>query len=363
MRLVTLSVTICLAAWASVLWAGPTHISGGNVSGDWTEANSPYLIDGDILVGEGQTLTIGPRVRVEFSGHYKFTVNGTLKADAKDGDRIRLSKDDKNAIWFTADLATNSTGWAGLRFVNATACKLDYCIIENSRATGDNADRNGGGVYSENSAVSVANTTIRNNNALGMGGGVAVIGGKPTFANCIIKDNSAGEKGGGFYIEKAKPSIANAVISGNSAAAQGGGLAAVSESTVRVANCAFANNKSSIEGGGIYAVGSMMDMANASFNDNEKGGVALTQGSTVRLTNCSVHGNTAMEHGGGVLCSGSTIMLTNASVNDNERGGVYLADASKAELTNCSIRGNGGVKPLVQDESSQASVTNCSVKD
>jgi predicted outer membrane repeat protein/parallel beta-helix repeat protein len=358
----TLSFTLCLIALAAAAWASPTHIPAGNVQGNWTEANSPYIIDGDVVVPTGETLKIGPRVRVEFAGHYKFTVNGTLLAEAKDGDRIKTSKDDKNAIWFTTDLSTNPDGWAGLRFVNATGCKLDYCIIENGRASGGESDNHGGGMYFENSNGGYANCTIRNNTAAGKGGGVAVFNSRPAFANCTISGNSAADMGGGFYAEKGKPTIANATISGNSAAAQGGGLAAVNESTVRVANCSFSNNKSAVQGGGIYTVGSMVDMANASLSDNEKGGAAIVQGSTVRLTNCSVHGNTAMERGGGVLCSGSTMTLTNASVNGNEQGGVYLADASKADMTNCSIRGNGE-KSVDKDATSQANMTNCSVKN
>ena len=39
-----------------------TTIPGGAVSGTWTLSGSPYLIDGDITVLAGQTLTIEPGI-------------------------------------------------------------------------------------------------------------------------------------------------------------------------------------------------------------------------------------------------------------------------------------------------------------
>jgi parallel beta-helix repeat protein/predicted outer membrane repeat protein len=364
MKTRTIGFVLVMIVCAMPLWAaGPTHVAAGDIQGSWTENSSPYMIEGDVVVPAGQTLTIGPRVKVRFSGHYKFTVNDTLKAEAKDGDKVKFTKDDLNAIWFTADLAANPAGWAGLRFVNATDCKLNYCIIEYGRAAGEASASMGGGIYCENASPSIANCTIRNNMASGAGGGIAVVGGKPSIANCSISGNSAGNQGGGVFVDKSKPTLANTSVSGNTSTAEGGGLAVINAGTVRVVNSSFSNNKSAIQGGGIYSAGSMIDLANGSLSENEKGGVAVLQGSTVRLTNCSVHDNKATEHGGGVFCSACTLTLTNASVNSNEQGGVYLTEASKADLTNCSIRSNGDQKSVDRDASSQANITNCSVKD
>jgi len=55
-----------------------TNIPAGDVSGKWTLAHSPYLINGDITVPDDSTLIIDPGVRVEFQGYYSLNVQGRL---------------------------------------------------------------------------------------------------------------------------------------------------------------------------------------------------------------------------------------------------------------------------------------------
>ena len=57
-----------------------TTVPAGNVSGTWNLAGSPYLIQGDITIPNGSTLTINPGVTINFQGHYKFMVAGRILA-------------------------------------------------------------------------------------------------------------------------------------------------------------------------------------------------------------------------------------------------------------------------------------------
>ncbi len=60
-----------------------TIISGGTINETtvrWTLQNSPYLIEGDLVLAEGATLLIDSNVIVEFQGNYSFIVNGRLRA-------------------------------------------------------------------------------------------------------------------------------------------------------------------------------------------------------------------------------------------------------------------------------------------
>ena len=114
MQKAILPVLICFAT--RVL--AQTDISGGNVSGTWTEGGSPYLIWGNITVPADSTLLIEPAVEVIFQGYYNLTVNGFLEAIGTETDSI---------YFIPADTVS---GWDGIRFLNAPdSSELAYCTV------------------------------------------------------------------------------------------------------------------------------------------------------------------------------------------------------------------------------------------
>ena len=54
-----------------------TPVPAGDVSGTWSTTGSPYLIQGDIQIQQGATLTIEPGVSVEYQGNYRFLKDQT----------------------------------------------------------------------------------------------------------------------------------------------------------------------------------------------------------------------------------------------------------------------------------------------
>jgi len=86
-----------------------TVIPAGSVSGTWTLAGSPYLIQGAVMIPNNSTLTIEPGVTVNFQGSYKLYVQGRLLAIGAVAD----------SITFTA--ADTAVGWLGIQFDNTPA--------------------------------------------------------------------------------------------------------------------------------------------------------------------------------------------------------------------------------------------------
>jgi len=205
-----------------------TIISGGEVSGTWTKAESPYTIAGDISVPRGRTLTIEPGVVVKFAGHYGLTVGyrATLRAQGTQADHIVFTPID------------TEEGWFGIRFVNSEADDiLKYCTIEYSKKprTEESGYLNlmGGGIlcygsqedepgYLVPSSPTIDHCLIANNHAFSGGGIMCMDESEAQITNNTIVDNSAFIDGGAIYVQGSSPTITNNVIAHNSALDSGG---------------------------------------------------------------------------------------------------------------------------------------------
>ncbi|MBA7591734.1 hypothetical protein ES708_33895 [subsurface metagenome] len=240
-----------------------TIIPAGNVSGTWTLAGSPYLIQGAIMIPNDSTLNIEPGVTVNFQGSYKLHVQGRLLAIGAVADTIA----------FTA--ADTTVGWLGIQFNNTPVtndtsklfyCKLQYskttvdggafyfvnfskAIVSNCRISNCNVNNSIGGIIDcEGSNPAITNNIISNNTAYN-GGGIYCRFCSPTITNNTIYNNTA-SRGGGIYCEFSSPTILNNIISNNRAANQGGGIY-FSQSSSVISNNIISNNSAS-NGGGIY---------------------------------------------------------------------------------------------------------------
>ena len=70
----------------------------GEQSGIWSQENSPYTVIGDVVVPQGETLTIQPGVMVLFNNETQLTVNGKISAIGTVNDTIRFQSND-NGFW------------------------------------------------------------------------------------------------------------------------------------------------------------------------------------------------------------------------------------------------------------------------
>jgi parallel beta-helix repeat protein len=187
-------VFLCSLLLLTTIAIADTHIPAGTVSGRWTLANSPYIIDGEILILDVDRLRIEPGVEVQFSGHYKFSVYGRLLAEGTATDTITFTAQD------------TTVGWGGIRFRHmyengVDSSKVDYCKLEYGKAMGSNPDYRGGAVYCENSSdILIRHCLIENNSALSSGGGIYLRNSNITIENVILSHNESSGYGGGIYM-------------------------------------------------------------------------------------------------------------------------------------------------------------------
>jgi hypothetical protein len=249
-----------------------TEIPAGNVSGTWTKTNSPYRINGEVIIPDGNTLNIEPGVQIIFTGHYKFIVQGRIMAVGTREDTITFTAQDPE------------TGWQGLRFnkppsTNDTS-KVIYCKLQFGNATKSGA-QNGGAIYAES-----INKLI--------------------IAHCLITQNRTSGNlysgGGGLFISKCSPVIENNIISNNKAAGgHGGGISMISGSNPIFRNNIICKNHAT-GGGAIVSLQSnpvfinntiVQNFADLTGEATGHGGAACIVECSPRFINTIIFGNNA----------------------------------------------------------------------
>ena len=82
----------------------------------WTEAMSPYLVTGNLLVQETDTLTIDAGVDVQFAGDYYMQVEGLLKAIGTEANKISFN-------------GLNGQTWSGINCTKNNGSRISYASI------------------------------------------------------------------------------------------------------------------------------------------------------------------------------------------------------------------------------------------
>lgn len=151
-----------------------TTVPPGEVSGTWSVAGSPYVVQGDIEIPGGETLVIDPGVTVQFETDAGLSANGTLTAVGTTASPIRFT---------SAQVSPSPGDWDGLRIYSSTSSlawiEINYAVD---------------GLLISRSSPTVSDCTIRSNaddgirvaaNAFGCGGSRAA----PTIARCLVELN------------------------------------------------------------------------------------------------------------------------------------------------------------------------------
>jgi len=251
-----------------------TRVYAGDVSGQWHAGCSPYIIEGDITVPAGETLTIDPGVWVKFMDRYPINVQGSVVAEG--------SGTNTGGIVFTA--VNPDKGWGGFDIIEPAATEtvsFDNCIFEHGSAYGENGLNNGGAIAIGNfDNVVIDNCIFRGNKA-------------------IIEMGGYSPTGGAIALSNSSPTIHNSVFF-NNYAILGGAIMCHDGSNPYISRCLFHNNTSGLDGGAIEIWNSNPILINNTFSLNTAehwgGAIDVYLGSKPDFINCIFWGNTAAQY-------------------------------------------------------------------
>ncbi len=343
-RITILSVLAILIATTSSY--AFTSVSGGVVSGTWTKANSPYQINGSIMIPNDSTLTIEPGVVVQFQGAYEILVLGRLVSVGALGDTI------------TYTASNTSTGWLGIRFKNTTSnndtSKLYYCKFEYGKATLASPNDCGGAIYFNHfSKAIVSNSFFTNCSANKNGGGLFCNGSSPFISKNKISNNTA-PNGAGIYCDSSSaPSIDSNLITNNTGTDFGSGIATLNSSS-SITNNTITNNTNSNTGGGLYCEYGTVYIANNTISNNActnfassmSGGGIVSYNCKTTITNNTITYNSAAGFGGGGIgCGAGAVTITNNNISHNtasfsNAGGAIGCGSGNVTVANNTITYN-----------------------
>lgn len=252
----------------TLLARSQTIIPGGEVSGTWQASQSPFHVQGDIVINYDSTLIIEPGAEVYFDDLYKLTVNGRLDASGTEAD----------SILFTATNTT--TGWQGIEFYQTNEelgmSDLQYCILtygkKNTGSGGavyvyqsDNVLINhcriefnyaysGGGIYIEEGDIDIKNCKISQNSAKYYAGGIACLYSVPFLFNLQIEHNTSADAGGIFFAyvpDYSYPLLENLTVV-NNVGGQVGGIWFLEALSIVMDNCKICYNRANLCGGIVF---------------------------------------------------------------------------------------------------------------
>ncbi len=89
-----LSLVVFVMVFATVF--AQTTIPGGDVSGSWNMAGSPFIVQGDITLQSGQILTIDGGVTIQFTGEFKFDIYGQMITNSDNDNWITFTNNGTN---------------------------------------------------------------------------------------------------------------------------------------------------------------------------------------------------------------------------------------------------------------------------
>ncbi len=352
-----------LLVFSLTFLSAQTHIGSGSVSGTWTQANSPYHIDGNIDVPMNSTLTIEPGTEIYFTDQYEFNVHGQLIAEGTEADSIFFHADSLGS----QDVWPYYTGfWYGITFHATDStnqqtsilkyCKVSHCYerwIDTGNASINFNRRFGGGILyykskinlshsriehslnSRNSIIAIYSSGIIDSVRIADAGTIELLHSEVDIINSHIEDAK------GIALDNATSNIINTEIIANPYYFISSKFGAIQAeySDVNILHCEIKNNAKT----GLNAFQSTVNLLWTNINGNNGDG-ALFLESPATIINCNIRENAES----GLVFNSNTLWqdtsfiadIQNTIVAKNSERGMHFMANNGADIKNCVIANN-----------------------
>ena len=340
-----------------------TELAAGNVAGIWTVENSPYIVNGDIRVAEGESLSIEAGVEVKFNGGYKLSILGNFNAIGNEDNPVTFTSNTGNNIWRGVRLDSLAASSDSARFVHCHIQKMyqqgifilkdrvrfDHCTIS------DNQGLYIGSVYVALSNPVITNCRFENNNtgSQSEGGAMYIWDASPRIENNVFINNSATYSGGAISIYRGNVATQPQIINNrfeNNHAASGGAIVIHSNCVPLMEGNVFIGNTASYDGGAIwagYVLAGEIQFINNTFTNNEAnsdGGALYFIEVRAKFVNNLWEGNSCTSQGGAFYAADYAQLVIEDSRfigNDgNQTGGLYINDHTTLDMNRCAFLNN-----------------------
>jgi hypothetical protein len=184
----------------------------------WYYSQSPYILDGNVTVAAGATLTIEPGVTVKFNGQFRMiTVKGTIKAVGTQSSRITFTSLQDDSINGDSGGDGYTYGQPGQWYqilINSSSSLSEFKYVDVRYGGYGSADWNYGAIVVGGSAsIAIDRSTLSNNNRSGLKVGTGCTN---CYPGATVTRSTIVENGNGVSVNGAWVSIgANSEIADN----------------------------------------------------------------------------------------------------------------------------------------------------